>query len=280
MKLFSILLLFALNQGQQAEMAVRWDDVTAITAGESISVEVNIELPPEIIQAQVRLLPLQLENLRMVDSSQSAVAPFAGDGRSHRYQFALEAIEPGDAIVGEFQAELVLPGEDAEPVLLTHQGFSLKIVKPPKITDIWPWILLVAVILIAGVLLVLMRRRAQPDRREFLSPEDKRKQRMLKDIDELRLMGEWKKVVDLSYGALLIELSGMRETQESVRLSSDRIRELAEHWPDFPAAYRLGEEVRYGGYLPSKREAVFMAELLNDVLSDESLHGDDAKKEG
>jgi hypothetical protein len=93
-------------------------------------------------------------------------------------------------------------------------------------------------------------------------------------------MGEWKKIVDISYGVILMEVSDIRGTKESVRLGSDRLRELAERWPEFPAAYRLGEEVRYGGYLPSKKEAVFMAALLGDVLSEESLQGDDVKKEG
>lgn len=75
-------------------------------------------------------------------------------------------------------------------------------------------------------------------------------------------------MVEVAYSAILEEnLSGRSINRQSrVSFSDNDIEKLTGEWPDFPAVYRLGEEVKYGGYQPQKQEATFIIRFTKDYF--------------
>lgn len=273
--IFIILMLLQQQPGAEPTISVLRDETTHLTLGNSLDITVAVDPGAELSGSQIKLLPLSLENLR-TESIVSRTEKVKIDGKArllHYFDIQLEALEAGNAVIGEFQIEISNDGESsdsAKPLLYTRPGFTLEVEQPFEWQNAWLWILIIGAILGAGLFIFIRLKRTRSDTIPAEQSEQEiRRSRKIRDLEDLIIRTEWKKAVDLAFAELLREtaLQGGSDDPAAHRLDSELIAAISQNQPDFAAAYRLGEEVRYGGFTPSRREAAFMVKSLKDMYS-------------
>lgn len=280
MDILAILFFTLLQQTTSApEIILKWEEKPTYGSGEII--HVSIALETDDFSGKVKLLPLELQGLRHIATSSNTFVSSANPGkRVHSFEITIETLEAGNGTVGEFQVEFLSgTGNDSDSAsLATHPGFSVHITRQLSLAEQWPWLLFVAGIIATGTFAFLRIKNADKLKiQKDFSPEIERKERLLKELKELRIRAEWSKAVDLAFSAVLAEIAlifrkGNKEI--SSRLRNEDLKIIAAKWPDFPAIYRLGEEVRYGGYEPNKRESVFISDFLGTLYSHSEQEND------
>ena len=259
-------LLFTV-QSAEPQITVQRDERPAVDAGELLHLAVTVDLPAEDSTTTVSLLPLGLQNFRLAGIDQRAEKLPGKNVRRHLFAVTLEALDAGPGTVDELQIEVT--AADTEPQLLTWPGFTIQIQRPFRLLDHWLWLVGIGLVLATGAVFMLRRSNKQRDSAIEHDPERERRDRIMKEIERLRIRAEWRKIIEQTFAALLREAAALRGTAlHGERLSEDDVQTLAKRWLEFPAAYRLGEEVRYGGFEPDQKEAGFMIGVLRAAFAD------------
>lgn len=269
--LMFLLLLFQQDAVETA-LQVATDSRPVLETGEYVNLNISLTVGRDKSQYSVVLLPLDVEGflVKSVSSNTSTAGSVFDVPRQITFHVTLEALETGNGILNEIQVELSPPGDDNKGELLTHPGFTAQIIAPFPWGDYIPWIIGGALVAVSGIILYFrFFNRFEKGAGSKLSPEHQRRNSLLVKMDEHKIRGEWDKIVEVAYNAILEEnfSKNKRGIAAGVTISSDDIERLTEQWPDFPAVYRLGEEVRYGGYQAQKQEAVFMIKFSKDYFT-------------
>jgi hypothetical protein len=271
MKLLLIfLMLLSPQELNEQALVVESDSPPVLEVGDKVSLNIITIVPVEKSQYSVTLLPLDLEGFRLesMTSNTTTEGSVFDSPRKVSFFVTLEAAEVGNGVLNEIQVELTPPGEDSNPELFTHPGFTSQIIRPFPWHVYLPWI-------IGGVLLALMGifiyfryfASSGKDEGPRLSPAEEKRLATVKRMDELKIRGEWSKLVEVGYNAIIEENSSRESINSKVTFSQEDIENLTANWPDFPVVFRLGEEVRYGGYQPQKQEAAFLIRFVKDYFN-------------
>lgn len=247
-------------------LTVERGTAAVVTAGEEFAVVLRLNVGTEHVADRIRALPPELENLRLIALESAVNQPVPGEVRQYVFTYRLAGVEAGAANAEGFQVEMVSPAEGALPLILNAAGFSLQVSEPFNWRGAWPWLAAVGIGL-AAIAVAAWRAVTASREKPAPSEEEERRAALIEALLRHKLRREWKGVVNAAFDALQREAMALQPRgMVARRPGEEEINELARRWPEFPALWRLGEEVRYGGYEPSKREAVYVIKQMKRMV--------------
>ena len=262
--------MFGQQDLESPALVVETDSPPVLELGKEISLSISTTVPVEKSQYSVTLLPLDLEGFKVTDitSNTTTEGSVFDAPRKISFYVTLEAIEVGNGVLNEIQLELTPPGDESKPELFTHPGFTAQIIKPFPWQAYLPWIIGAVVLALVAIFLYFRYfNRGNADSGPRLSAAEEKRLALIKRLEELKIRGEWDKLVETGYNAIIEENARTSAPGSRVSFSDEDIQSLTSDWPDFPVIFRLGEEVRYGGYQPRKQEAAFLIKFVKDYFN-------------
>lgn len=267
------ILLFQDTPGQP-DIVFTGPEAKSVAAGETLKARARVYLRAGGDASRIKLLPLALDNMSQAGVSVSVI-PLTGTAIVD-YAITLVAGEEGSAALGELQFELFEEGENGIPAVsgvLTHPGFSVQVVKPFNYPLLWFAGGGAFIIVIAAASLSRLRARRRAEL-EAAAPTSRARQvqKMLEDFDAEKMSGEWNKAVETAYSAMMKDVSKLAG---HLNIAESSALELVfSEVADSQGLYRLGEEIRYGGYRANVRETRFARQILTRVFdfTDSKMH--------
>jgi hypothetical protein len=259
-----ILLLLALllpQQEETAQLQVLWDQKPVITTGETIEISVVFTGADQ----EATLLPLAVKNFSSeLISSRSSYN--SDNGLINRvWQIQLKPLSIGSARINEIQVELASSETSSEPKLLTWPEITFQVEKPFSFLDYWPALLAIALATLAGGGYLFWRQRLERQNSSLPSQQEALRIKITAEIDHYKIRAQWTKVVDKSMQGISHEIFPERIF---ARLIEEELETISKDHPEFPAAYRLWEETRYGGFEPGKQEANFAVKTYRQIVAE------------
>lgn len=244
-----------IGQAVQPRLDVDYPPRETVALDREVVFTASVVLPPGYSDVRAELKAPALENLVALEVSQGVVQTH-GPGKqatTRWFKVRLRPLEPGPAGVGRLEVELSDAGGVA--TTLRAPGFRLTVVAPLQLWPIagWVFVLAAAVALPAAASAILLRkRRSRRGGPLDTGPEMKR----IDEIESTMRRGEFRKAAEAAFVIIADELGGKPA-------AGGQPSRTAEH---AAAAYRLGEEIRYAGYEPNKRETAFLVNSARDLI--------------
>lgn len=263
-----LLALLFLLAGQEAEdqpdIIVDHPGFQSLETGRDLPITVSVYLADNQSPESLRLLPLALENL-LQDEITMHVAPLQ-NGTVVAYQIQLRTISAGNAALGELQFEYLGKTEAGDTIvdsIYTAPGFSLQVVDPPNWALMWAIVIGIVVLLVVARYIVKITNKGV-EQQQYTSTRQRRLAESLRIIDDYRKNAEFNNAVESAFTTISEETSvlakhlGIPEHSAKLKLDSDV--------KDYDGLFRLGEEVRYGGYKASAGEARFALTTVKRIV--------------
>jgi len=285
MDLLALMILLGLQTaGGETSLTVERPAGEAFEVGERFSVTARIELGASLADAGVTLRPPALANLQLV-SMDSGVRQLhaGGEVRTVRwFRLELTPLSAGTASVGPLEVDVDVGGE---PFVLSSQRLTLRASEPLRWQPLLEWALWACYAcatagLAAVVAIGLLRRQKKALTDPAVAEGQAERMKAAAELDRLVRLGDHRQVVGAAFDVIVSEIE--RRFPELAAsgggIERAKIALLAGRWKGLSAAHRLGEEVRYGGYEPSAKEAAFIAGLARRILvSAESGKAEDTR---
>lgn len=130
--LLILMVLFPPQDDTKPELEVETSSRPVLELGEEVSITVSMHLGTDKSQYSVVMLPLDLDGFSVKSlTKQTTLGGSVFDvPRKISFHVVLEADETGNGVLNEIQVELIPPGENVQPILLTHPGFTAQITEP------------------------------------------------------------------------------------------------------------------------------------------------------
>jgi hypothetical protein len=254
MGVLAIIMTLALQAAAPA-ITVEAPQSTTVETGGIVTFTVRVDLAALSPNTDVRLRPLALHNLKKLgaESGSVLVAGDSGQIASRWFRFTLSPTAAGAAKVGPIEAEVIVPGE-AQPRILSAEGFTLQAVEPFDLNKLPAWIPWTFAGVILGLVWLFFGRLVT--RKVRNAPVDEAAEERRRTFDDLASKlrrGDYREAADSAFGIIL---SAFKKT--------DRDPATAASDGELRAALRLGEEVRYAGYKPDRGEAAFIVRIARN----------------
>lgn len=270
-----MILLGLQGAGGEVFLTVEKPAGEAFEIGERFSLTASVELGASAADAVVTLRLPALANLRLVSMDSGVRQVRAGvEVRTLRwFRLELAPLSAGAASVGPIEVDVNAGGE---LFVLSSEGFTLRASEPLRWQPLLEWALwacyaCAAAGLAAVAVIVLLRRRRKALTDPAVDEGEAERLKAAAEMDRLVRLGDHRRVVGAAFDVIVSEIE--RRFPELAAsgggIERAKIAPLAGRWKELPTAHRLGEEVRYGGYEPSAKEAAFIAGLARRILASE-----------
>jgi len=253
---------------EEPSLTATYPECDSMLLHQQLVIEIEVRLGSLPAQSEVELMALELHNLleEHVEYRVQSIQTGPALTNVHLFRVTLSALDAGAAGVGDVQVA-VTPPDQSEPIILQTQGFSMLVSRPFDWAEalLWLFLLLLTTAVAVAALLVfnwfVAARLRQSD-----TPENLEVTLRLREPEQLMLEGLWRKAAETAWALIL---AGTMEAEQTApdRLRAERLSALAKRWPELPGAYRLGEEIKYGGYEPSRSEARYLLDTARKILT-------------